>query len=78
MGTICKYDLFLIYMMGKISQAPSRKNDSTTLKDIFVGILTFANRHNDLIIPLFCFVSTEIRLTKVKLSNLKRLRAAFR
>jgi len=52
--------------------------DSKTLEDIIGDIPAFASRSDDLIIPSSRFISTEIRRTKAKLSNLQRLQSAVR
>lgn len=52
--------------------------ESKTLEEIIGDIPAFASRPDDLIIPSSRYISTEIRRTKAKLSNLQRLQAAVR
>ncbi|MGE8033062.1 DUF1627 domain-containing protein [Enterobacter mori] len=49
-----------------------------TTAQIVEDIPAFASRPDDLIIPSSRYISTEIRRTKAKLSNLQRLQAAVR
>ena len=58
----------------KATSAP----ESKTLEEIIGDIPAFASRPDDLIIPSSRYISTEIRRTKAKLSNLQRLQAAVR
>lgn len=57
-------------------QAAAPANKSTA--EIIQDIPAFASRPDDLIIPSSRFISTEIRRTKAKLSNLQRLQSAVR
>lgn len=52
--------------------------ESKTLEEIIGDIPAFASRPDDLIIPSSRYISTEIRRTKAKLSNLQRLQGAVR
>ncbi|HGN8650430.1 TPA: DUF1627 domain-containing protein [Enterobacter cloacae] len=54
--------------------APASKSTAEIIQDI----PAFASRPDDLIIPSSRFISTEIRRTKAKLSNLQRLQSAVR
>ncbi|EPF1233424.1 DUF1627 domain-containing protein [Enterobacter ludwigii] len=54
--------------------APASKSTAEIIQDI----PAFASRTDDLIIPSSRFISTEIRRTKAKLSNLQRLQSAVR
>lgn len=54
--------------------APVEKTTAQIVEDI----PAFASRPDDLIIPSSRYISTEIRRTKAKLSNLQRLQAAVR
>ncbi|HAV1882133.1 TPA: DUF1627 domain-containing protein [Enterobacter hormaechei subsp. steigerwaltii] len=56
------------------ASAPEEK----TTAQIVEEIPAFASRPDDLIIPSSRFISTEIRRTKAKLSNLQRLQSAVR
>ncbi|MGV1177101.1 DUF1627 domain-containing protein [Enterobacter roggenkampii] len=61
---------------GEGKTAPAQ--ESKTLEEIIGDIPAFASRPDDLIIPSSRYISTEIRRTKAKLSNLQRLQAAVR
>ena len=52
--------------------------ESKPLEEIIGDIPAFVSRPDDLIIPSSRYISTEIRRTKAKLSNLQRLQAAVR
>lgn len=54
--------------------APASKSTAEIIQDI----PAFASRPDELIIPSSRYISTEIRRTKAKLSNLQRLQAAIR
>ncbi|HDS5031182.1 TPA: DUF1627 domain-containing protein [Enterobacter kobei] len=56
------------------AEAPVSKSTAEIIQDI----PAFASRPDDLIIPSSRFISTEIRRTKAKLSNLQRLQSAVR
>ncbi|WP_324279650.1 winged helix-turn-helix transcriptional regulator [Enterobacter ludwigii] len=58
----------------KLASAP----DSKTLEEIIGDIPAFASCPDDLIVPSSRYISTEIRRTKAKLANLKRLQGAVR
>ncbi|NJQ19606.1 DUF1627 domain-containing protein [Pantoea sp. LS15] len=57
--------------------AESTKPEKTTA-EIIETIPAFASRPDDLIIPSSRYISSEIRRTKAKLSNLQRLQSAVR
>lgn len=57
--------------------AESAKPEKTTA-EIIEAIPSFASRPDDLIIPSSRYISSEIRRTKAKLSNLQRLLGAVR
>ncbi|HCM9478388.1 TPA: DUF1627 domain-containing protein [Enterobacter roggenkampii] len=56
----------------------SPAQESKTLEEIIGDIPAFASRPDNLIIPSSRYISTEIRRTKAKLSNLQRLQGAVR
>lgn len=59
---------------NETASAPVEKTTAKIVEDI----PAFASRPDDLIIPSSRYISTEIRRTKAKLSNLQRLQAAVR
>lgn len=94
LGAMCKDGLVLRHVDGKnitwslageepaapaaaevqLSAVPAEK----TTEEIVKAIPAFAARPNDLVIPSARYISSEIRRTKAKLSNLQRLQSAVR
>lgn len=57
---------------------PSAVPAEKTTEEIVKAIPAFAARPDDLVIPSSRYISSEIRRTKAKLSNLQRLQSAVR